>query len=280
MEYMNACALPYVVLAFSEEAALRQYLETHAMTLLVLAQPLTGGGVDIPVLHLVEIPDDEPDTVYRYQCGTMLMEQITGYFRQFIPDIRDKNVMVYMVYSPVGRSGKTALALELTRQLPGSLYIGMEHYSSMEVDGDRFDKLLYSIMQKEERVFEELTAVRQVYYGSYMVGSALSYYDLRELDYEHLSWFLAGLRELGEYSAVVLDVDAGVFATMELLGCADRLFVPVISGDVEGVKLKSMQHAMQSWGYREIYERMEFVSLPNAQDSQAEFQKYVRELLA
>lgn len=280
MEYINDCALPYVALAFSEEKALRQYLESHTMVLLVSAQTVSADGIKIPVIWLSEERMSNENTIFRYQCGAKLVEQITYYFMQLVPGSRERETGIYMVYSPVGRSGKTALALELVRQLPGSLYIGMESYSSLEVAGGTFGHLLYSIMHKEEEILEELAELRSPYYGSYILASALAYYDLRVLDYEHLFWFLERLRGAGEYSAVVLDVDAGVFDTMEVLGCSDRLFMPVLQGERENLRLRSMECIMQAWGYQEIYNRIEFVKLPNAQTQKTEFQKYVRELLA
>ena len=254
-------------------------METHKVDLLVLGQEIADEALQVPVLYLSAIQTDEENSIYRYQCGDRLVEGITSYFRMLVPDSRTRETVVYMVYSPIGRSGKTALALELTRQLSGSLYIGMETYNSLSTTGGSVDQLLYSIMQKEESVLDELNEIRVPYHGSYVVASPLSYYDLRVLDYEHLSWLLAILCKAAAYSAIILDVDAGVFDSMELLRCGDRLLVPVLRGDKENIKLKNMERAMGAWGYGEIYEHMELLELPDLQTQKGEFQKFVKGLL-
>lgn len=280
MEYINGAELPYMAVAFSDAEALKRYLKEHALTMLVTAQRMAGEMPEIPMLYLSAVHTDEENAVYRYQSGTRLVEQITVHFRSLVPDSRTQETWVYMVYSPIGRSGKTSLALELTRQLAGSLYIGMENFSSLESTGGTLGSLLYSVMQKDERVLDELNGIRVPYHGSFLVASPPAYYDLRVLDYEHLSWFLTQLCRSSEYSAIILDVDAGVFETMELLRCGGRLLVPVLHGDKENKKLQSMEQAMRAWGCRELYERMEFVALPDAQKEGAEFERCVKELLA
>lgn len=254
-------------------------MKDHKVDLLVLAQEITGEAFQIPSLYLSAIQRDEENMIYRYQCGDRLAEEIAFHFRRLVPDSRTRETEVYMVYSPLGRCGKTALALEVTRQLPGSLYIGMETYNSLNITGGALSQLLYSIMQKEESVLDELKELRSPYHGSYIVASSLSYYDLRVLDYEHLSWFLARLCKASEYSAIILDVDAGVFDSMELLRCGDRLLVPVLRGDKENIKLRSMERAMRAWGYQELYERMELIEMPDLHIQRGEFQRFVKELL-
>lgn len=280
MEYINSCALPYTALAFSDEEALIRYVENHTLVLLVSAHEIVSLAVSIPVVYLSAEATAEENIIYRYQRGSKLVEELTSFFRQIVPENRQQKTIVYMVYSPIGRSGKTTLALELARQLSGSLYIGMETYNSLDIEEGDFGSLLYSIMQKEDRVLDEVRALKTPYHGSYIVASSAAYYDLHVLDYEHLSWFLTVLCQSSEYGAIILDVDAGVFDTMEMLCCGDRLLVPVLQGDIESRRLQHMERAMKAWGHHELYARMEFVELPDYKTQRETFQAYVKEVLS
>lgn len=279
-EYINGAALPFLMLAFTNVSAVEEYLKEQPLTLLIMPRTQEKTKWDIPVLFLSDTRTEDEKLLFRYQSAARLSERISDCFFRTIPQKDTKDAAVYMVYSPFGRCGKTALALELTRQLPGSLYIGMEEFNSLPGNGQGFQQLLYSIMQKHAGAIEELAECRQDMFSAYALASPDCYFDFRVLDREHLEWFCNLLKQSGEYTAVVFDVGSGVFESPELLLCCDRLLVPLPAGQQESKKKKSMEAGLTRLGFRQLLERMEYLELPDADRDRTLFQRRVSELLS
>ena len=128
-------------------------------------------------------------------------------------------------------------------------------------------------------MLEELEQICSVCDAGSMLASAKSYYDLRELDRVHLEWFCTKLQESGRYTAVILDVGAGVFADPELLYCCDRLLVPVVSGEKETQVIHNMETALECMGHRMLVEQMEYLDLPDFRKDTMQYQKAVADLI-
>ncbi len=280
MEYINASSAPFLALAFTSVEALDSYLREQSLSLLVVSEMLTQPEYDVPRIFLSGARSSEEDSIYRYQSAAGILEQISSYFFRVIPQAAAGDTSIYMVFSPIGRCGKTALALELVRQIPGSLYIGMEDFCSLPEEGPGFCRLLYSIMQKNREVLEELEGCRRSLCSGYILPSSDCYYDLRVLDREHLEWFCSQLRQSGQYTAIIFDVGAGVLDSPELFDCFDRILVPLPSGYRGNRKVSSMEAGLMRFGYKQVLERMEYLELPDAGVNPDSFQKQVGAILS
>lgn len=279
-EYINGQAFPFLMLAFTSVSAVEEYLKEQSLALLIMPVGEEKAKWDIPVLFLSDIRTEDEKLLFRYQSAARLSERISYCFFRAVPQKNVEDAAVYMVYSPFGRCGKTALSMELIRQLPGSLYIGMEEFNSLPGDGQGVEQLLYSIMQKHEGVIEELVQYRQNVFSAYALASPDCYFDFRVLDREHLEWFCAQLTQSGQYTAVVFDVGSGVFESPELLLGCDRLLVPMPAGQKGGKKQRSMEAGFTRLGFQKLLERMEYLELPEADRDRTLFQRKVSELLS
>lgn len=278
-EYMNHNTLPYMVLAFTEVSAVERYLQSQTLHLIVTSEPDIFNSLDIPIIFLSGIRQEGTNVLYRYQNADALTEEITMYFSGLYTVVDMQGAEIIMVYSPLGRCGKTALALELVRQIPGSLYLGMECFSSLDMEAGSLEGLLYSIMQKDASILEELPHLQGALYSGYMLKSPDCYYDLRSLDYEHLEWFLAQLKTCKMYTSIVLDVGGTVFDNPKMLNLCDRLLVPTVQGERESQVIAGMERGFQKNGCKDILTKMEFLALPDQYQEPYRFEDFVRKLL-
>ena len=318
MTYINHAGLPYKAYAFTGQEALRKAVREHGLLFVLCAGQVYRELAADPCMHNIPIgcltevagadgltpyglcenllPDDLHSAreqtmevvarpadrfLYRYRSASQLVEDITACVIPLLPEQRSAGMPVYMVYSPCARCGKTTLALELTRQLPGALYIGMETYNSLleAAKQGSFGQLLYGIMQEDPAVCDRLQTIRQVWHNSYLVPSADAYYDLRVLDEPHMQWFLDALAQTGQYTAVVLDIGTGAIGEPGLLRLGQRIWVPVWEDAASQHKLDCMRNAMAVWDCQDIPDRMEVIPMQDRKGWEAGIPQLVRDRL-
>ncbi len=309
MEYMNNAGLPYRVYAFTEQTSLIEAVCEHGLILVVCADIvyrelagdprmqripivcLTDEAVTVPRtaegsgrLPDAQIEDDQRPAdrrIYRYRPASRLVDDITACVMPLLPRQSDGEMPVYMVYSPCAASGKTTMALELARQLPGSLYIGMEDYNSLGVNEMQmhFGRLLYAIMQEDPAITESLLSIRQVWHNSYFIPSADAYYDLCVLDLKHLQWFIDRTKQSGQYTALIMDIGTGALEDPGLLRLGHRIVIPVYEDEVSKQKHISMKRAFDVWDCQDVLDRMEVIPVSHGGDWKVRIQNVVRELI-
>ncbi|MBR6221929.1 MAG: hypothetical protein IKQ71_00675 [Lachnospiraceae bacterium] len=257
--YMNKDQnLPFEVIVFTRADALNKYKDSLVFLLSGIDEAVSS--FQGTLIKLVDTKTTDYDKLYRYQKASLLKADILERFEYRMPKKATEQSVIYGVYSPIGRCGKTTLALELLRQLSGSFYIGMETFNSLLIECQSIEPLLYGIMQKDENVFSEILDISGSMNGQRVLRSPDCFIDFKAVDLEHLSWFLAGLCERLMLSAVILDIGAGVFESPEMLKVCDRLIVPVDIYD--DPRIRSMESGFKRAGFSDIIENMEYVRLP------------------
>ena len=179
------------------------------------------------------------------------------------------------VFSPIGRVGKTGLALalgkEIARQRRG-LYLNMEEYSGFEVlyplnTAWTLSELMYFLKQGKPAFACKLESiVRQIGGLDYIppVRSPVELRDIRKEDWELL---LETLGRESRYEFVILDFGSSVEGLFELLESCDGIYMPVSRDEAaqakvrqyeDTLKLLDLEHVLDktqrffSWGEAEL----------------------------
>ncbi len=254
-------------------------MREQTLDFLVVPEEMSVDTGDVPTIYLTETKQEKENTLYRYQSADILTEQISAQIYTLFPDAEITGTDTFIVYAPLEHSGKTSLALEICKQIAGSLYVGMECFSSMGDTAGSIEELLYAIMQSDVSVSESLIKQRSPFYNSYMLTSPDCYCDLKCLDYAHMEWFLSLLKSSGQYQAIVLDVGCAVFDDMKMLDLADRLLVVKAPGEMGTQIFESMKRGLKKNGCTKVITKMEVISLPYKNHELYQLDAFVRELL-
>lgn len=261
--------MPFLALAFTGKEKLEAYLEHQSLSLLVVGESMELKGITVPMVYFSSEKGRGKEYIYRYQKAGALLQEVLIHFERHMPVKKQGECAVYGISSAVGRSGKTRLALELCRQIPGSLYIGMETYNSLSYQNHSLGNFLYELMQCKEECVEQMQELLVPFHESYVLPSPDCACDLRTLDAYHLEWFLKLLKSREHYTAIILDVGVGVLESPECFGVCDRLLFLVRADSTRHVE--SMERGWKRLGYQQLIERLEYCELPEEEEELAQY---------
>ena len=204
--------------------------------------------------------------VYRYQSVWAIGKMVEEITTQIIRNTGLQKTMA-AIYSPVGRCGKTTLALEVAKKEDYGkwIYIGLEDYSSFleEREGDEdtgADDFFYYI---KERQAEKLLSVVKSRNGIIFSGS--SFFDTRQINYEDLEW-LKGVLQEWDCSGIICDIGTGILTDLELLSLFDYILVPYLKGEISMIKKQNFEQMLAFHGYDWLQEKMILVNMSNQEE--------------
>ncbi|MDO4553942.1 MAG: hypothetical protein Q4B70_02205 [Lachnospiraceae bacterium] len=221
---------------------------------------------------------DRVDRIYMYRPVDVLYEQILRYSGRTdtVRKTRQSDQGgIYAVYSPLGRSGKTSYALAFSRE-HSFFYIGMEEYGIAGNKEHTIDEILYHIRNRKKEIAEVLLEYSEVWNGVHMLASPLIFPDLKVLGTEDYSWFFDQLREKDEFRAVMVDLGSGSLTDYEIFDLFDRIYIPVLDGEVGQEKLNLFWNRLREF-YGEPDQRYRAVRVPIADWQEENFLSQVEE---
>ena len=224
------------------------------------AQKLSGG-----------LPD-APKKIYKYQSGEQILRELVSSYqlsKTSEPKKRQGLARLYLVYSPIGRSGKTSFAESLAKTLQKdmrALYISLEEVSARadtlhpDSAGSLSD-LLYFYKQERmdtERIRTMITSVE----GMDFIPPVRSPEDIATLHDEELPQFMQALRAAVDYDAIVLDTDSILSRVEGILPQADWIFMPVTDHPAHSRKLTALEHYLSGSPHRAALDRIVKLVVP------------------
>ncbi len=314
-EYVNRReSIPFEMQVFSQADKLSAYLEGHTPQLLLLSE---GSGLEYgeirdqveEILYLTEQRDpvqrQNGDYIYKYQPTDQLLNQLMQHIGG--RDQKDSgslilrtSCLIYGVYSPVGRCGKTTFSLLLGELLSRShsvLYMGFDELPFPDEDEMAMDEQNTGEEKEEKkgRFIQEGRKEKQKEEGYRERGTLSDAYfycqrhGLREklpllVSHWHGIDVLTGMncpedlcaiqakewgmlvqeiaREAG-YAAIVLDIGTKLWLADALFSLCIRLYVPVLSERFAREQQRRFEKWLEQNGYEEIQQRMQIVELPH-----------------
>lgn len=261
--------------AFTDEEAMEKYVEKRHLHILA--------GTDIEVLrnqkkrhkdtHIIwlrekEIPlkDNNTDivSVCRYAGAKTIGETIGETAARLLTDTKSQKPLV-AVYSPIGRCGKTALALHIVRneRFGKWLYIGMEDYGFLEGKADSTgldhissDNFLYYVKERNQEKLHFLFNSEQR-----IIPSAFSPFDTKQINEADLKWLFAILQQMEMYSGIIFDIGTGILQNLEWLVLFDYILVPFLPEEGSMGKMEHFKDLVAAHDLEGLREKMEFLNM-------------------
>lgn len=286
MNYMNGeKEYPCSGVAFTNEEHLFHYIKEQKVDLILLGEQmeveLEG---DTKILWLTEEAlKIQTGSVYKYQSGEMLLKNILDAIEEGrerrLSVGRQKDCLIYAVYSPIGRCGKTNLARGICANYMGrSLYIGFEEYGSFEDETGISQELLYYMKNKDEGFHVRLKQFSIQEGQSYLVPSPRCYLDLRMLEREDIEWLLEQLKEEGTYERIVFDIGTGSLFDFSIFSLFDRIFIPTLEGETANRKKENFLKFIREQEEYVWEKKLYFLQVPNTNYNSLKMEEYVSEL--
>lgn len=183
--------------------------------------------------------------VYRFQNANGIGKCIERIIQKEQKSTLDDKFII-AIYSPVGRSGKTTLALDIVNsgEYGKWLYFGMEDYSSFENTDDGkqtlTDEILYYWKERKgERVLQLMEQSDNI------IVTGTSFLDRRQVDGEDFRWIQSVLAE-STYIGILFDIGSGIIQNSQLFGEFDRVIVPYLKEETALVKKQNFEKMLDA----------------------------------
>lgn len=244
MDYINMHAnIPLKCAAFSSCRAIEEYMRRDSLDMVLLDEHMEYDA-KLPRIKMTErrAAAGGKNVIYKYQNIDDIVEILLDFLAEHnhaaIPELR-----IYGVYSPLGRCGKTRLALGICCCHPESLYIGLEDYPQTVQDTEseimaQSERFLYLLLSQNESILALLQEHPCAEQGFRVIYGSLLFSDGRQIERKHMNWLCDLLRKHSDFRRVVFDIGTGTLSEISLLDCFDGVFVPVLEDAVSRDKLR------------------------------------------
>lgn len=242
---------------FACTASLRhEVCETEASAWRYGSAPVRVGSVDgEPVCR-----------VFKYSRVSDIVASIMRFMNINDPEKSRRLFKSYGVISPIGRCGKTNLAISLCMndEVRGGLYVGMEEYGAFQEQEDIISNVIYLAKERSDRFVDyvENHVVRLEGYS--VLGYMRSYTDAMELEADDMAWMLDRFQEWGRYTTVVWDMGQAVLKDLAVLGTFDEIVVPVLGDEQSKDKIKAFEELLERKELGKLVCRMKKLHVPNS----------------
>ena len=287
---------PFTVYTFQTVTELQRFAHQNDIDLL-LSDAQAAGEEELeklPVHTRVELTEepmgekqtlagarsDAPHKIYKYQSGEKILHELVSSYqlsKKAEPKNRQGLARLYLVYSPIGRSGKTCFAESLTKTLQKdmrALYISLEEVSaradaSMQNGSGSLSDALY-FYKKERLDAERLRAMISRADGMDFIPPVRSPEDIATLRDAELPQFIQTLRTAVDYDAIILDTDSILSRVEGTLPQADWIFMPVTDQPAHYRKLSALEHYLTGSPHRAALDRIVKLIVPLEQHGYSE----------
>ncbi len=220
--------------------------------------------------------------IYKYQSCPQILRKAFSIYAERVPQslgaaVKLGSLRRIGIFSPLGRVGKTSLALALGRELTKqkrTLYLNMEEFSGFPAlypheEGFTLSELMYFLKQGKKAFACKLESiVRQIGGLDYLppVRSPLELWDIQGEDWARL---LAALEKESRYEFLLMDLGSSVKGLFELLEACDKIYMPLTRDETARGKLKQYEDTLELLGLEELSARTEKLFLKDITELEA-----------
>lgn len=241
----------------------------------------------------------ETPVIYKYQPIEGIMKNFLE-ICQFTKDMGrvsvKGSVRFFGVYSPVGRCGKTSLALvmgQVLAQKQRVIYVNLEEWPGFEriiggYEGLDISDLIYYIKQGKKELGMYLNGMTVTLNQLKILPPVKKAPDIQEAEAKEIEMLLEEIVSSGEYDIVLVDFGSQIKSTFQVMKRFERVFMPVLKNQVSIAKQEQFFDFLKTSEYAELEEKIKICRLKfleSFEDESVEemyygnFGKFVKELL-
>lgn len=214
---------------------------------------------DLPSPHSLILTEDCSDTeqhkLYRFQPVSAMAMEILRYYQSFasLPEERLKPSLarIYLVASPIGRSGKTVFSMQLAHTLSEQnrvLYLSLEAFPSfsftpVQDNGSSLSDALYYFKDGQLDALKLRSLLLSFENLSYLAGMRHPD-DLSSFSSSEIADFLRQLRDIAGYDILIVDTDPELARFAECCRVSDLVFSPIRK---DGISISKFQYLIRCY---------------------------------
>ena len=253
----------FTVRAFSAPEYLLDYLQGGSFDLLLVSESFIDAAEEC--MHEVSLPEkatfilaeqkDAADfafpAVYKYQSAERILSRVLeAGERAHSGRTGAGRVRITGVYSPIGRCGKTSLAMALSRELAGrggSILISFDEFpccGELTAEGDALSlsDLIYRLSADAAPAADGLALPEG---DCVIVPCVIHPEDIRRMDPAVAVKLTEAAASSGNWRNVVLDVGCAVADPRSLLRSCREIYMPVPGDEASRIKLERWERLME-----------------------------------
>ena len=280
--------------AFTEKEALLEQMRNKMLDVLVATNEkalikLNDQFPDKCYVWLIDEKGKKPATykeqkiytIYRLQSARLIGDALKDIV-EYLGMHTQTNKQSAVIYSPVGRCGKTKMAVDFVSRIAGGkwLYIGMEYYcgrvllSGGKDDGREADRyggecdikgawsdgvaedFLYYIKERREDALISIMSE-----GDGVIPSPFSPFDTRTLNRQDFKWFFEVFEKTVEYRGVIFDMGTGILKDISVLAEFKHIIVPFLSDNISLSKRSQFERLIKAYELDELKSRIKYLDM-------------------
>lgn len=284
--------LPFQIYPMSTPERLEEFLKKKSADLLLLSEK-NAKSLHFPpksgrTLYLTEesplSKKKKENVIYKYQSADRIMREILLQYGELalLESNGQGRADIFMIYSPLGRSGKTALAYEIAQVLGKNrqtLFLSLSESGSAYKQSSNSPDIS-SIKNNETKERECLTEALYHFKEntlSPLIIKALSYdrgsystilpvrspEDIQSISSRELALFLDKLAEDAGVSALVLDTDCSLSKYLDCFSQCKKIFMPILPDIISKEKLAFFRNYLKKNLAEEILEKFVQCEIPS-----------------
>lgn len=284
MDYFNERrTTPFEVQAFTNVASLESFARENEIEILLISTKAMCNEIrNLPIKRTIILSEgeklqdlEEYPFVYKYQSSDQILSEVMEYYVEDHPEpqifsVGARRTKVYGIYSPIGRTRKTAFALalgEILAETKQVLYLNFEEFSGFEelfqvsYKTDLTD-LIYFARQKEESLIYKINSVIHTFHELHYIPPAMSPSDIKDVTGEEWLSFIREIISYGEYDVILLDLSNQVDEVFQILNECDRIFMPIQDDMISQAKLLQYEKLLRMLELEEIENKTRRLRLP------------------
>ena len=248
MEYLNSdTSFPFLIVGFSDRKKALEYLEKNEVSLILSCdEKVFLEQQKVVLLSREAVPLELKERrIYKYQSASNMKKALYYTLKGAVYVETEKSSHNILVYSPLGRCGKTAFALSLAGmegEKP-NLYLSFEEVSSLEEEG-HMEEIILAIKEKMETVVSKVQALSVRHGNSEILSASRSFLDSKVLNYDDFKWFLEQLSTSGFFDRIIVDMGNGCLSDFRILTLFGRWYLPVLGDEISVRKLERFEELL------------------------------------
>ncbi len=267
--------LPFRVCRFQDPEKLRQFSDRHGIDVLLSDEHCAREARDFcsprEVICLRENGGTDPEdgSIYKFQSGEGILRELLKHYAATPVPERQGRARLYLIFSPLGRIGKSCFALTLARLLARecpTLYLSLEENAAFAANQTlRHSGTLSEALYYHKQNMLDTARLQSLLYDA----EGLSYIppvrnpeDLSALSQGELSSFVDILRSSTAFNALVVDTDSLISRAAPLFPLAEKILIPVREDSASRQKLARFEEFLSHARLLKEPERMIRLLLP------------------
>lgn len=269
--------------AFTSKKHLEEYAKDHEIDVLLTGDTADENGLSgIKSAQRIYLTEEQragqeksvPE-IYKYQSGDDIIREVMAAYcevpeaKEAFPGLFTKEKKIIGIYSPVGRCGKTSLALSVGQILAKEekvLFITLDTFTGFSglLDEQWKRDLSDLIYYYKQGRFHALRLNSIIYYLGDMAWIPPIRFpdDYNQITAEEMADFLTKILEECGYNTVILDVGSYGRQVMPLLEICRVIYMPVKEDAISLAKLEEFERYVEGCGKQKMKDRFHKLHVP------------------